>query len=285
MPQFRIAPVVATRDVSVSRALCDGCDPARPCDEQTHRATLWLLSRGAFELRDAAGRHLIDPTRAIAMPNRHGFQIRHPAGPDTCLSFRGPIVEALTARGARLLPVTAAQTARIMAALADPDELALPEAIADLAPPDHGGDGGGDLDEPGDGDGGRRRDRRGRRASARLGASDRDLAAAIADAVRARYAEPTSLGELADTAGYSVFHTCRVFRAATGFAIHGFRRELRLRHALARILDGGDSLTEIAIAAGFASQSHLTNLFRARFGVTPARARTRRGRDALARCA
>jgi AraC family transcriptional regulator len=76
-----------------------------------------------------------------------------------------------------------------------------------------------------------------------------------------------------------------VFRATTGFTIHGFRRELRLRHALARILDGGDSLTEIAIAAGFASQSHLTNLFRARFGITPARARTRHGRDALARCA
>jgi AraC-like DNA-binding protein len=292
MPQFRIAPVVATRDVSVRRALCDGCDPARPCDEHTHRATLWLLSRGAFELRDAAGRHLIDPTRAIAMPNQHGFQIRHPAGPDTCLSFRGPLVDALTARGARLLPVSAAQTARIMAALTDPDELALAEAIAELAPPAHGGhcahgSTGGNLDElgDGDGDGARRGGRRGRGASARLGASDRDLAAAIADAVRARYAEPTSLGELADTAGYSVFHTCRVFRATTGFTIHGFRRELRLRHALARVLDGGDSLTEIAIAAGFASQSHLTNLFRARFGVTPARARTRHGRDALARCA
>ncbi|HSS00948.1 MAG TPA: helix-turn-helix transcriptional regulator [Kofleriaceae bacterium] len=302
MPQFRITPVVATRDVTAVRALCDGCDPARPCDEHTQRASLWLLSRGAFELRDAAGRHLIDPTRAIAMPNHHRFQIRHPAGPDTCLSFRGPIVEALTARGARLLPVSAAQTARIMAALADPDELALAEALVDLVPSGDGGDHrghecrGGNLDDRahggagghlGDGgDGGRREVRAGRRQSARpAAAADRDLSAAVADAVRARFAEPTSLGELADTAGYSVFHTCRVFRATTGFTIHGFRRELRLRHALARILDGGDSLTEIAIAAGFASQSHLTNLFRARFGVTPARARTRHGRDAIARCA
>ena len=264
--------MVATRDVTATRALCDGCDPARPCDEHTQRATLWLLSRGAFELRDAAGPHLIDPTRAIAMPSQHGFQIRHPAGPDTCLSFRGPIVEALTARGARLIPVSAAQTARIMAALADPDELALAEALTDLLPPD--------FDRSCDD----ARTRRG--ASTRpAGVSERDLAAAVADAVRARFAEPTSLGELAESAGYSVFHTCRVFRATTGFTIHGFRRELRLRHALARILDGGDSLTEIAIAAGFASQSHLTNLFRARFGVTPARARTRDGRDALARCA
>jgi AraC family transcriptional regulator len=73
-----------------------------------------------------------------------------------------------------------------------------------------------------------------------------------------------------------------VFRAATGTTIHGFRRELRLRHALARMLDSRDSLTEIAAATGFASQSHLTNLFRARFGVTPARARTSAGRRVLA---
>jgi AraC-like DNA-binding protein len=78
-----------------------------------------------------------------------------------------------------------------------------------------------------------------------------------------------------------VFHTCRVFRATTGYTIHGFRRELRLRHALARILDGGGTLTTIAADTGFASQSHLTNLFRARFGITPAKARTRAGIETL----
>jgi AraC family transcriptional regulator len=66
-----------------------------------------------------------------------------------------------------------------------------------------------------------------------------------------------------------------VFRAATGTTIHGFRRELRLRHALAHLLDGDESLADIASDCGFASQSHLTNLFRERFGITPAKARTR----------
>ena len=247
MPQFRTAPLIATRDISAERTLCDGCDPARPCDEHTRRASLWLLTRGAFELRDATGRHLIDPTQAIAMPAHHAFQIRHPAGPDTCLSFRGPIVDALAAGGARLIAISPAQIARIVAALADSDELALAEALGDLAP----------------------------RGVAARAVPDRSLAAAVAHALRARYAEPTSLDELAAATGYSVFHTCRVFRATTGYTIHGFRRELRLRHALARILDSRDSLTDIALATGFASQSHLTNLFRARFGVTPARARTR----------
>lgn len=251
MPQFRLTSAIAARDVSAIRALCDGCDPARPRDEHTCRPTLWILTAGAFELRDATGRHVIDPTQAIVMPEHHAFQIRHPAGPDTCLSFRGPIVDALAARGPRLVPISSAQTAHVLAAVADQDELALAEALARLVPVD--------------------------------AAPDRDLCAAVAHVLRARYAEPASLGELAAQAGYSVFHTCRVFRATTGHTIHGFRRELRLRHALARILDSRESLSQIAIATGFASQSHLTNLFRARFGITPARARTRTGWSALVR--
>lgn len=58
----------------------------------------------------------------------------------------------------------------------------------------------------------------------------------------------------------------------TGQTIGAFGRELRLRHALALILDGARSLAEVALATGFASQAHLTAQFRARFGVTPRRA-------------
>ncbi|HEY0478229.1 MAG TPA: helix-turn-helix transcriptional regulator [Kofleriaceae bacterium] len=253
MPGFRFTAAATTPDVSAIRALCDGCDPSRPCDEHTEQASLWLLTAGAFELRDAAGRHMIDPTQAIVMPPRHAFRIRHPAGPDICLAFRGPIVDALAAHGARLLAISPARLARIVAGVTGRDELALAEALAGLVP-----------------------------AGTAAAAADRDLSAAVAHVLRARYAEPTSLGELAVATGYSVFHACRVFRATTGTTIHGFRRELRLRHALARILDGDEPLSAVALATGFASQSHLTNRFRARFGITPARARTRDGRRALA---
>jgi AraC-like DNA-binding protein len=250
MPQIRISRSITTRDISVIRAHCDGCDPVRPIDEHTCRPSLWLLTAGAFELRDATGRHMIDPLTAIVMPQHHAFQIRHPAGPDTCLSFRGPIVDALAARGPRLIPLSSTQLSQIVTAVAGHDALALAEALTTLAPI--------------------------------AAAPDRDLSVAVADALRARYAEPVSLAEIAAVTGYSVFHTCRVFRATTGHTIHGFRRELRLRHALARILDSRDSLTDIALTTGFASQSHLTNLFRARFCVTPARARTRDGQRLLA---
>ncbi|HET9626039.1 MAG TPA: helix-turn-helix domain-containing protein [Kofleriaceae bacterium] len=252
MPRFQVTRSVATRDASAIRVRCDGCDPARPCDEHARSAALWLVTAGAFELRDAAGRHMLDPTRALVMPRGHAFQIRHPAGPDTCVAFRGPLIDALAAHGPRMIEIAPATLARLTAQLARPDdELALGETIAQLAPAGHA------ITAP------------------------RDLAGAVADRLRAQFAAPTSLGELASATGYSVFHTCRVFRAATGTTIHGFRRELRLRHALARILDSRDSLTEIALATGFASQSHLTNLFRARFGITPARARTPAGQRAL----
>src|SRR5215468_4376359 len=74
MPRFRVTGTVTTRDASAVRVVCDGCDPARPCDEHTERSVLWLLTAGAFELRDATGRHALDPTQAIAMPPRHVFQ-------------------------------------------------------------------------------------------------------------------------------------------------------------------------------------------------------------------
>lgn len=250
MPRFRVSPAVTTPDVWAIRAVCDGCDPARPCDEHASITSLWVVTAGAFELRDAAGRHALDPTQALVVPRGHAFQIRHPAGPDTCVSFRGPLVDALAAHGPRLVAISPADLARLTAGIAASDELQLGEAIAQLVPIP--------------------------------AAPDRELSAAVAHAVRVRFAEPTSLGELAATAGYSVFHACRVFRATTGTTIHGFRRELRLRHALARILDGDEPLAEIAAATGFASQSHLTNRFRARFGVTPGRARTRAGQRALA---
>ncbi|HEX3761551.1 MAG TPA: AraC family transcriptional regulator [Kofleriaceae bacterium] len=252
MPRFHLTATLATRDTSAARVVCDGCDPARPCDEHTERAALWLLTAGAFELRDRTGRHVVDPTQALIMPPGHVFQIRHHAGPDTCLAFRGPIIDALAACGARTLPVAPARLAQIVAGVAERDDLALAEALSGLAPPDG------------------------------PAPPDRNLAGGITHLLRTRYAEPTSLGELADATGYSMFHACRVFRATTGTTIHGFRRELRLRHALARVLDGDEPLAEIALAVGFASQSHLTNQFRARFGITPARARSPAGRRSLA---
>jgi AraC-like DNA-binding protein len=251
VPQFRTAVVFESRDLRMRRTVCNGCDPVRPCEEHLDHASLWLVTSGALEVRASTGLRIIDPTQGIVMPAHHSFTVRHPAGPDICVCFRGPLVDSLAEEGPKLVPITPAFLAQLSSTVTEehPDELAVGELLATLVPDDH--------------------------------TTSRELADAVTHQLRLGFAESTSLEELAEKTGYSVFHTCRVFQRTTGHTIHGFRRELRLRHALARVLDGDEPLAEVAAATGFASQSHLTNLFRARFGVTPARARTRDGQRAL----
>ena len=97
-----------------------------------------------------------------------------------------------------------------------------------------------------------------------------------------RWNEPLSLSELAREAGLSVFHLCRAFRRATGRTIRGYREQLRLRQALDEVREGGRSLVDIALDAGFCSHSHFGAVFRAssvsrrprfdaRLGVQPTR--------------
>jgi AraC family transcriptional regulator len=48
---------------------------------------------------------------------------------------------------------------------------------------------------------------------------------------------------------------------------------LRIEWATARLRDSRSSLSEIALSAGFADQSHFTRVFRRATGLTPARFR------------
>ena len=77
-----------------------------------------------------------------------------------------------------------------------------------------------------------------------------------------------ALDDLAAGACMSPFHLSRVFRELTGWSIHGYRTEVRLRTSLEPIA-GGERLADVAAAVGFANQAHLTDRFRRAFGVTP----------------
>ena len=74
----------------------------------------------------------------------------------------------------------------------------------------------------------------------------------------------------------SAFHLARVFRAETGFTVHGFRQSLRLRSALERLSDHRNDLTALALELGFSSHSHFTERFRNEFGVAPSQVRDER---------
>lgn len=86
---------------------------------------------------------------------------------------------------------------------------------------------------------------------------------------------PVTLDQLARQIGTSAFHLSRVFRERSGTSLHAYRDELRLRTALPAVLESARSLTDIALDHGYASSSHFTDRFRARYGMPPSKLRGR----------
>lgn len=107
------------------------------------------------------------------------------------------------------------------------------------------------------------------RVSSRAARLHREHAEHARQILAERFGGACSLAELAGIVGVSVFHLCRVFRRQTGRTLHGYRTELRLRHALERLPEPGADLTQIALDVGFSSHSHFTAAFRQAFGTTP----------------
>ena len=68
----------------------------------------------------------------------------------------------------------------------------------------------------------------------------------------------------------SVSHFSRAFRISTGLPPHQWLLRQRVKAAKQLMTVRGLALSEIAISAGFANQSHLTRVFSALVGVSPA---------------
>jgi len=85
-------------------------------------------------------------------------------------------------------------------------------------------------------------------------------------------AEPPSLEEAARLACQSRRTFSRAFRATTGLAWGQWVREARLARAAA-LLAGGMSVTDAALAVGYATPSAFTVAFQRERGVAPARVR------------
>ena len=100
-----------------------------------------------------------------------------------------------------------------------------------------------------------------------------DLVESARDVIARRFKENLSLADIARELECSVFHLARIFKARTGFSLHAYRNQLRLRAALERIHEPGVDLIEIALDLGFSSHSHFTECFRRNFGMTPSAVR------------
>ncbi|MEO8024400.1 AraC family transcriptional regulator, partial [Polaromonas sp.] len=79
-----------------------------------------------------------------------------------------------------------------------------------------------------------------------------------------------ALEQLAEVAGMSLFHFCRVFRDNLGVTPHQYILARRMAQAK-RLLwtNSGLSMLEIALACGFASSSHFSTQFKRHVGQTP----------------
>ncbi|TIH19190.1 AraC family transcriptional regulator [Marinifilum sp. JC120] len=101
-----------------------------------------------------------------------------------------------------------------------------------------------------------------------LPGSEDERVAMIVDYLHANIDRNLSLAELAELAGCTEFHLIRIFRSHKGLPPHSFLIQLRLEKARA-LIAANSSIADTAAQCGFSDQSHLTRLFKIRYGLTP----------------
>lgn len=92
----------------------------------------------------------------------------------------------------------------------------------------------------------------------------------VTEHIEAHLAERISLAELAQLVGTSQSHFCHAFKAATGLPPHRWQLEARIRQSQALLARRRSTVVDVALATGFADQSHFTRVFRRVVGETPA---------------
>jgi AraC family transcriptional regulator len=87
--------------------------------------------------------------------------------------------------------------------------------------------------------------------------------------IREHLNEPLTLEVLAQQVGFSASYFGRVFRRALGASPHEYVQRQRLERAQQLLEQTDLSLAQVALACGFAHQSHLGLVFRQQVGCTP----------------
>jgi AraC family transcriptional regulator len=91
--------------------------------------------------------------------------------------------------------------------------------------------------------------------------------------LRESFRGPITLVEIASELGVHPIHLSRVFRKKYGCTMGDYVNRLRVQFACAEMSRGWPALNELALAAGFADQSHMGRVFKGMVGETPARFR------------
>jgi AraC family transcriptional regulator len=96
------------------------------------------------------------------------------------------------------------------------------------------------------------------------------------DLVRASCSRPIRLAEMAASEGVHPVQLAREFRRFYGCTAGEYLRRTRIEMACRKLSESDEPLSQIALACGFASQSHFSASFRRLVGMTPGEYRERR---------
>ncbi|MFQ5621778.1 MAG: GlxA family transcriptional regulator [Paracoccaceae bacterium] len=107
----------------------------------------------------------------------------------------------------------------------------------------------------------------------RVGSNDRAILDTV-EAMESHVADPLTLAQLARAAAVSPRQLNRAFREKLGRTTMKYYRDIRLEAARRLIRNSALPMTEIALATGFASSSHLSKSYRQRYGQPPSALRS-----------
>lgn len=87
--------------------------------------------------------------------------------------------------------------------------------------------------------------------------------------IRQHVSEPLNREVLAAFVGFSVPHLHRIFTAGIGESVPSYVRRVRMERAGRKLRMGAVNITEVALAAGYASHAAFAKAFKQQFGLSP----------------
>jgi AraC family transcriptional regulator len=91
----------------------------------------------------------------------------------------------------------------------------------------------------------------------------------VREILHAEYSENVSIRRIADDLDLEPYYLSKIFRRFQNQTIAEYIQDLRVKHASSQLLNPEAELSDVALAAGFSDQSHLTRIFKRVTGMTP----------------
>lgn len=252
---------------SVADVVCTYGPQDRPFEEQHTAISIAVVIEGAFQYRSAYGSEVLSPGSLLLGNAGQCFECGHDheAG-DRCLAFfyapeffeRARLAGTFPTHRVPAIVGLSPWIVQARQAIDCPGGVALEELAHELPAAVLGTLG------------------LSRQLSSSPSAADERRISAVLRFIEANLHEPLPIERLASTAKMSQFHFLRIFKQVTQVTPHQYILRARLRKAAVRLKTRSDKVVEIALDAGFGDLSNFNHAFRAEFGVSPTRFRSKR---------